>query len=134
MKKYLYMFVIGVLACMTSCDKEVVPVLTAVTVDDATESTITCHCEALEGTVEACGFYYTTSKNNLKNKKADKATGTLTGSTFSSEITKLKPNTTYYIMGYAMNEKGEGVTEVLQVKTTSLLPGEDDNQYPGITD
>ena len=71
---------------------------------------------------------------NVTNKKGKKADATFSGNTISGKIVGLSPNTTYYIMGYGMNEKGEGVTEVVQVKTTSLVPDIDDNQYPGNTE
>ena len=134
MKKMIYIFAIASLFCLASCEKEVVPVLQPIVVEEVTADAVACSCEVMEGSIEQCGFYYATSKNNVTNKKGKKADATFSGSTISGKIVDLEPNTTYYIMGYGMNEKGEGVTEVVQVKTTSLVPDIDDNQYPGKTE
>lgn len=127
------MFVIGALACLTSCEKEVVPMLTSVAVDEVTESTIACYCGVVEGGIEDCGFYYGTSKSSVTNRKSKKIQGTFEGGAVKSVIEGLDSNTTYYIMGYGMNEKGEGVTTVEQVKTASRVPSADDNQYPEVS-
>ena len=134
MKKILYPLFAALLMCMASCEKEVVPVLIDMAFDEVTESTVNCQCTVQEGGVEACGFYYGTSKSSVANRKSSKVVGTFEGTVVSAEIAGLDPNTTYYIMGYAMNEKGEGVTGVVSVKTASRTPQPDDNLYPGTTD
>ena len=55
-------------------------------------------------------------------------------SEISGVITGLTPNTTYYIKGYAMNEKGKANTEMIAVKTLTRSPEVGDNLHPGITE
>lgn len=132
MKKWLYLFVIGLM--MTACEQEFPPVLDSVTVDEVKSDGFVCHVDVTSGQVVDCGFYYGTSKNSVANAKSAKVSGVLSGTVIQGTITGLKPNTTYYIMGFAMNEKGQGTTEVLQVKTAALVPGSGDNLYPGTTE
>ena len=130
----IYLFVIGALVCMTSCEKEVVPVLASIVESDVTERSIACQCVVTEGGIEDCGFYYGTSKSSVTNRKSKKIQGTFDGECINGVIEGLEPNTTYYIMGYGMNEKGEGLTGVLSVKTASRVPGAGDNPFPGTTE
>lgn len=132
MKKWLSFLIIGL--AMASCVEEFPPVLTDVTIDEVKSDAIVCSAGVESGMVADCGFYYGTSKSSVTNAKSSKVEGVLAGSSIQGTITGLKPNTTYYIMGYAMNEKGQGKTEVVSVKTSSLLPGADDNLPPGTTE
>lgn len=133
MKKILFPLFAIMLLTVTSCDTEVPPVLTATIADSVTVDAIYCHTTVIEGGVEDCGFYYGTSKSSVSNSKAEKVQATHSANVINGVITGLKPNTTYYIMGYAMNEKGQGSTEIVTVKTLDGSPEADDNGYPGIT-
>ncbi len=133
MKKILFPILTTILLTITSCDTEVPPVLTATIADSVNVDAIYCHTTVIEGSVEDCGFYYGTSKNSVTNGKGEKVQATHSASVINGVITGLKPNTTYYIKGYAMNEKGQGDTEVVMVKTLERSPEADDNGYPGIT-
>ena len=134
MKKMIYPLFAILLMCMASCTKEFPPTLKAVSVDQVTESTITCSCEIEDGEVLEAAFYYGTSKNSVSNLKSSKVAATLDGTVMRGEIKDLKPNTNYYIIGYGLNEKGQGVTQVVQVKTAPRVPGADDNLYPETTE
>ena len=116
----------------TSCDKEVPPVLTATIADSITVDAIYCHTTVIEGGVEDCGFYYGTSKNNVNTGKSEKVQAVHSASVVSGTITGLKPNTTYYVRGYAMNEKGQAFTDLISVKTLEQSPDAGDNPPPGI--
>ena len=72
MKKMIYIFAIASLFCLASCEKEVVPVLQPIVVEEVTADAVACSCEVMEGSIEQCGFYYATSKNNVTNKKGKK--------------------------------------------------------------
>ncbi|MBR5846316.1 MAG: hypothetical protein IKY72_00770 [Bacteroidaceae bacterium] len=132
MKRILYILSIGVMMCMASCEQDVMPVLGDVIADEVTSSTIVCHCDVLEGSIDACGVYYDTSKNRVSSKKATKLEGTFDGSAITVELTKLTPNKNYYIMAYGMNELGEGNSAVATIKTTHRMPGAGDNTLPGV--
>ena len=86
--------------------------------------------EVVEGTIDDCGFYYSTSKASVMNNKVTPVPGGCSYGTIQGEIVGLSPNTTYYIKAYGMNEKGQGQTEVKQVRTFSRKPNMEDNQYP----
>jgi hypothetical protein len=130
MKKLIYMLFVGMLATLTSCEKDVVPVLGAVETSDITASTINCRCEVTEGSIDACGFYYSTSKSRVSTKKADKMEGTFDGTAIVAQLSKLQPNKMYYIMAYGMNELGEGTSAILSIKTDHRMPGSGDMPYP----
>lgn len=134
MKKFLFSLFVAVL--LVACDKEVVPVLGAVsvTIDEATPEVIQCSVDVMEGTIADCGFYYDTKKNSVSNGKSKKVVGVCDGSVIRGQITGLAPNTTYYIMAYGMNEKGIANSELLQVKTAARIPTADDNKYPGTSE
>ena len=134
MKKMIYPLFAVLLMCMASCEKVLPPSLKMLTVDDVTESTIVCSCELAEGSVEDAAFYYGTSKNSVANMKSGKVPATVDGMVIRGEVTGLKPNTTYYIMGYGMNEKGQSTTAVETVKTASRTPQPNDNLYPEPTE
>lgn len=133
MKKIIFSLILGTLACLTACNKVEPPVLaTAVTMDEVTMDAIHCSATVVEGDISDCGFYYGTAKSNVTGRKSKKVQGTYDAGLIKATITGLDPNTTYYVMGYGMNESGEGTTEVAQVKTSSRMPGADDNGYPNI--
>lgn len=132
MKKILFPLFTILLMFATSCDKEVPPVLTATIADSITVDAIYCHTTVIEGGVEDCGFYYGTSKNNVNTGKSEKVQAVHSASVVSGTITGLKPNTTYYVRGYAMNEKGQAFTDIISVKTLEQSPDAGDNLPPGI--
>lgn len=134
MKKLIYVFAIGVLMCMGSCEKDVIPVLGSVTADEVESTTISCCCEVIDGSINACGFYYDTKKNYVSGKKADKIEGVFNGNTISAKLTQLAPNKIYYIMAYGVNELGEGYSTITSVKTAHRVPGVGDNKYPDVTE
>ena len=117
MKKFLFSLFVAVL--LVACDKEVVPVLGAVsaTIDEATPEVIQCSVDVMEGTIADCGFYYDTKKNSVSNGKSKKVVGVCDGSVIRGQITGLAPNTTYYIRAYATNEQGTSYSEVFTFKT-----------------
>ena len=122
-----------VVSLLVACEQEAAPLLgtLSVAVDASNPEVLSCSVEVIEGDVADCGFYYGTSKNSVSNGKSDKVAGTYVGTTIQGEITKLIANTTYFIRAYAMNEKGQTFTEVVQVKTAASKPGADDNLHPG---
>lgn len=132
MKKFL--FSLFVASFLVACESDVVPVLgtLSVVVDENNPEVIACSVEVIEGSVADCGFYYGTSKNSVSTGKATKAVGTYDGSAVQGELVGLVPNTTYYIMAYAMNEKGVTNTQIVQVKTAADVPGAGDNQFPNV--
>lgn len=134
MKKISYLLSICLMACMAACEKELPPSLSNIVVDTVTESTITCHYDVTEGAIVETAFFYGTSKNSVQNMKGDKVQGISSGTTIQGEIAGLKANTNYYIIGYAMNEKGRATTEVISVKTLSRTPQAEDNLHPGTTE
>ena len=54
MKKILFPLFAIILLTVTSCDKEVPPVLTATIADSVTVDAIYCHTTVVEGSVEDC--------------------------------------------------------------------------------
>ena len=132
MKKLL--FSLFVASLLVACESDVVPVLgtLSVVVDENNPEVIACSVEVIEGSVADCGFYYGTSKTSVSTGKATKAVGTYAGSVIQGELVGLAPNTTYYIMAYAMNEKGLTNSQIVQVKTAADVPGAGDNQYPNV--
>ena len=88
-------------------------------VTSITESTATCGGNVTSdgnGTVSARGICWSTSPNPTiaDNKTTD---GSGTGS-FTSSMTNLKANTTYYVRAYATNEKGTAYGEVKSFTTS----------------
>lgn len=133
MKKILFPLIATMLLLVTSCEKEVPPVLDVIIVDNVMADEICCHANVLEGGVEECGFYYGTSRTSVINERAEKVQATYASSSIKVSFTGLKANTTYYIKGYAMNEKGRAETEIVSIKTLYRIPESDDNNYPDIT-
>ncbi len=134
MKKVLFPLFAVILLTVSSCTIEVPPVLTAIVVDSITVDAVYCRIAVTEGSVDDCGFYYGTSKNSVSTNKSEKVQAIHSASEISGVITGLTPNTTYYIKGYAMNEKGKANTEMIAVKTLTRSPEVGDNLHPGITE
>lgn len=134
MKKIQSVLLLGLFLCMASCEKELPPSLSALTIDAVTDNAVTCRCDVTGGTMADAAFFYGTSKTTVQNMRSDKKQVLLNGTTMQTEISGLKPNTTYYIMGYGMNEKGQSLTEMVEVKTLSRIPQANDNLHPGTTE
>ena len=66
MKKILFPSFVALLLMMTSCEQVVPPVLGALEVEVSSER-ISCSVEVVEGTIDDCGFYYSTSKASVMN-------------------------------------------------------------------
>ena len=133
MKKILFPILSVLLLCVTSCVYIEAPTLGDITVDNISPNSFTCSVIVDDGDIADCGFYYGTSKLNVTNNKGSKVQATTEAGSFSAVITGLTPNTTYYIKGYAMNEAGEAVTAIVDVKTSSNVPNADDNKYPEVS-
>ena len=133
MKKILFPIWSALLLCVTSCVQLEPPTIGAITIDKVTSDGITCSVTVEGDEIADCGFYYGTSKLNVTNNKGSKVQSTLSAGSFSAVITDLKPNTTYYIKGYAMNEAGEATTAIVDVKTSANVPEADDNKYPEVS-
>ena len=133
MKKILFPILSALLLCFTSCDELEAPVLGEIVVGDLSSNSITCSVAVDGGDIAESGFYYGTSKLSVTNDKASKAQATLSDGSLSTVINGLKPNTTYYIKGYAMNSAGRAMTVVVEVKTLANVPGADDNPYPEVS-
>ena len=78
------------------------------------------------GTVTARGICWSEVQNptinNIYSEETNNGTGT---GSFTSQLTNLKENTTYYVRAYATNEKGTIYGEEKSFKTESLINGYD---------
>lgn len=78
------------------------------------------------GTVTARGICWSEVQNptinNIYSEETNNGTGT---GSFTSQLTNLKENTTYYVRAYATNEKGTSYGEEKSFKTESLINGYD---------
>ena len=120
-------------ALWCGCEVEDTVMLGTPVADQVTATTIDCHV-AISGTAIPidCGFYYGTSKDDVERYRAEKVKGLFLIDGFSATIEDLSPNTTHYIMGYAMNIRGRAYTETIEVTTPARAPEHTDNNYPGI--
>jgi len=86
---------------------QVLPSVNLSSIDNITGSTADCNCEVTsEGwrRVTARGVCWSTSQNpTTSNSKTTNGTGL---GTYTSHITGLSPNTTYYVRAYATNSEG----------------------------
>lgn len=117
---------------LTSCNREEPLIVEPLTTTNVTSDAIHCQAGVSGATPDDCGFYYSTSENEVEEKKANKIQGTCTSTEISGIIGNLKPNTTYYIKAYAMNSRGMVYTETIKAKTLTRMPEASDNQYPDI--
>lgn len=116
-----------------ACDLEEPLALGTLTVTDVTASSIYCSVSINNQMPSVCGFYYSTSKNDVEKKIAESINGIMYGvEEFSGIIEDLRPNTTYYIRAYAMNFSGRTYSEIVAVKTLTRTPESNDNVYPDI--
>lgn len=133
MKKILFPIWSALLLCLASCDKLEAPTVGDLTVSDVASNGVRCSVIVNGDEVTECGFYYGTSKVSVNNDKGSKVQATQSEGSFSTVITGLAPNTTYYIKGYAMNSAGRATTALVEVKTLANVPEAGDNQYPEVS-
>ena len=100
----------------------VLPTVTTTEVTNITSNSATCGGNVTSdgnGTVTACGICWSTSPNPTidDNKTTD---GSGTGS-FTSSLSNLASQTTYYVRAYATNEKGTGYGEQKSFTTRKVF-------------
>jgi uncharacterized protein (TIGR02145 family) len=112
---------IGMLLTLTdSCKKEdsTVPVLTTSAVSNIAQTTATCSSNVSSdggAIVWERGVCWNTGQTpSIPDKKTFDSTGV---GSFTSAITGLIPNTTYYVRAYATNRVGTGYGNVMSFKT-----------------
>lgn len=118
---------IGISLLLTlSCkkDKEMqVPIVNTVSISDTTFSTAICNCFISSNgssAITAKGVCWSTSPNPTINNNKTYNGGD--DSNFSSYISNLTNNTTYYVRAYAQNSSGVGYGNVLSFKTKASAP------------
>ena len=84
------------------------------------------------GVATECGFYYGTDAGSLTDSGTRVACSVGNGRSerFSCSLTGLLPNVTYYVLAYAVNPRGTGLSEVKQLATAGDKPGEGDLHTP----
>ena len=102
------------------------PTVTTSYVSNITISTAICGGNVTSdgnGTVTARGVCWSTSPNpTINDNKTSDGSGT---GTFTSNLTNLTDNTTYYVRAYATNEKGTSYGEEKSFKTADKYNGHD---------
>ena len=110
---------------------QVLPSVNLSSIDNVTGSTADCNCEVTyEGwrRVTASGVCWSTSQNpTIANSKTTDGTGL---GTYTSNITGLSPNTTYYVRAYATNAEGTAYGNQQSFKTKE---DPDDSREPTVT-
>lgn len=112
-----------------------IPVLSGTTVNEISETSAKVTATVISdggSTILTRGFCYS-STNQLPTTGDPNVQSPNTTSVFTSEITGLSPETTYYVRAFATNAKGVAYSESYTVKTlsaTSGTPGVDDNEPP----
>lgn len=106
------------LAFTISCDKENVPVLSTTEVTEITETTATSGGNITDDggtTITARGVCWSTNENpTIDDNKTEDGTGV---GSFTSSVTDLEPNTTYYVRAYATNSAGTGYGSIMSFTT-----------------
>ena len=110
----------------------VLPTVTTNSVTNITSNSATCGGNVTSdgnGTVTARGICWSETSepkiNNLYSEESNEGTGT---GSFTSSMTNLKANTTYYVRAYATNEAGTSYGDVKSFKTlpsTGIANGHD---------
>lgn len=89
-----------------------------------------------QGVITAYGFYWGTSPDNLVGQNAIQLTPEAghyaSSGSFNARVEGLQPLTTYYVISYAVNEQGMGLSEVREFTTAGATPEEDDNNTPNL--
>ncbi len=119
-----------------SCNKEddnKVPVLSTTEIKKITQTTAFSGgniTDIEETPITAIGVCWSTNQNPTINDSRTKD-GTTVGS-FSSIISGLKPNTTYFVRAYATNSAGTGYGSTLSFTTLEEVTDADGNSYATI--
>ncbi|MCX6253676.1 MAG: fibrobacter succinogenes major paralogous domain-containing protein [Bacteroidia bacterium] len=113
-----------------SCKKEVIPSLTTVPVTNITATTATSGGSITDegsGTVIARGVCWNTSADpTVSDSKTTENGGSVA---FTSNITQLTPNTTYYVRAYATNSAGTGYGNEIKFTTIGTVNDIESNVY-----
>lgn len=111
---------------------QVIPTVNISSINNITESTAVCNSEVTyEGwrRVTARGVCWSTSQNpTIANSKTTDGTGI---GPFTSYLSGLSPNTTYYVRAYATNANGTAYDEMQKTFTTL---SDSDIEYGSLTD
>ncbi len=113
-----------------------IPIVTTTEVTNITATSATCGGDVTsdgQGTVSARGVCWSTYQNpTTSNSHTTNGTGT---GTFTSSITGLTPNTTYYVRAYATNEAGTayGTQKTFTTNTDVTTPTVTTNNVSDIT-
>ena len=110
----------GTQRTFTTAQQVYVPTVTTNTVSNITQNSATCGGNVVDaggGTVTARGVCWSTSQNPTVSG-SHTSNGSGTGS-FTSSITGLTPNTTYYVRAYATNSAGTGYGTTRTFTTTA---------------
>ena len=116
----------------TDTTQTTLPTVITGAVSDITETTATCGGEVIAdggAAVTERGVCWSTSATPTV-ADAHTSDGTGTG-TFTSSITGLNANTTYYVRAYATNSVGTGYGEVVTFTTEAATPAGDGQPCPG---
>lgn len=132
MKKILYVkfcfLFISAMLLNVSCSKDSEPVLKTSNVSNITKSTVAAGGDITsdEGSeVTARGVCWGTSSGpTVDNNKTTDGSGT---GTFTSQVTGLSPNTTYYLRAYATNDAGTAYGDEVIFTTAPANVGESYN-------
>jgi hypothetical protein len=120
----------------TTTSNPTVPTVTTNNVSNITTTTATCGgnvTSAGNGTVSARGVCWSTSSNpTISNSHTTNGSGT---GTFTSSLTGLTPNTTYYVRAYATNEAGTayGTQKTFTTNADATIPTVTTNNVTDIT-
>lgn len=127
---YIFILVEMFLILSNSCKKEGNPILTTTPVIYITQTSVTCGGNITSNggaTITARGVCWSTNQNpTIADNKTTDSTGT---GSFTSIITGLTANTTYYERAYATNSSGTGYGSVLSFTTPSTVTDIDGNVY-----
>jgi uncharacterized protein (TIGR02145 family) len=123
-----------VLLAFNTCKEEELPYLLTSVITDITESSATSGGEILSNggeLISGRGVCWSTNQFPSVN---DQRTAEGAGEdNFTSRITGLHPNTTYYVRAYCMNSNGVAYGEELSFKTNSLITDIDGFVYHSVT-
>ena len=113
-----------------------VPVLSDIIASDSTEVSITVKSTIVDaglGEVTKVGFCYSSESKNptTDHLVVEEIHGSPESEYFAAIIEGLKPETTYYIRAYAINEKGTGYSETFVYATPepTLIEGNEGDVY-----
>ena len=131
MKKTILILLTAVFA-LTSCNKDddpvdntTVPTLTTLDITDITPTSATSGGDITttgEADITAKGVCWSTSQNpTILDFSTDEGNNP---NNYTSTITGLTANTTYYVRAYATNSKGTGYGNELEFVAENIFPGE----------